>query len=145
MDDPLLVRRRQPGGSLKRVVGGPPQRQGTAGQAVAQGLPLQQFRDDIRRAFVGSDVKDSEDIGMVQRPCGSNFQLETPQPVRVAGHGRGQNFDRHFPSDAGVAGAIDFPHPPRAQRRDNFIRTELCPRRKGHRLVATARISPYTR
>jgi hypothetical protein len=46
---------------------------------------FQQLEDDERTAVVGADVKDSEEIRMVQRSGCARFLLEASKMIRVAG------------------------------------------------------------
>ena len=79
MDDPLLVRDGERGGDLHRVVDGLANgnrlRVDLADQ-LAEGLPLQQLHDDVRRAFGGADVEDGDQAGMIERAGGAGFLLE---------------------------------------------------------------------
>ena len=52
---------------------------------LAQRFAFQEFRHDVRRAFMRLDVVDYENVGMIQRPGGACFLLETAQALRVTG------------------------------------------------------------
>ncbi len=82
MDDPFLVRRGQSVRDLERVVDRLPRRELRSGERRAQRLPFEQLLDDIRSAFVGPDVVNRGDVGMVQDPGGPGLLLEPSQPVR---------------------------------------------------------------
>ena len=67
MDDAFRVRRRQAVGCLQGIVNRFALRQRRAIHPLAQGLAFQQFRNDIRRAIVRADVKDDQDVRMIER------------------------------------------------------------------------------
>jgi hypothetical protein len=62
---------------------------------------------------------------MIQRSGGQGLLLKTAQPVGVQGKCLRQHFDRHFPFETRVAGAIDLAHATCAQWGDNLIRTDF--------------------
>jgi hypothetical protein len=57
VNDPLFVSRGEPASDLDSKVNGGAQRQRPVAQLIPQGLALQQFGDDIRRAIVLTDIK----------------------------------------------------------------------------------------
>jgi hypothetical protein len=74
---------------VQRVCEGDPhldqvgQRQCASGQALLQGLALEQLHCDTRR--IGPDIVDGADVGMVQRGGGTRFALEAVQRLLVGG------------------------------------------------------------
>ena len=60
---------------------------------LANRLPLQKFRHDIRSAFVITDLVDGKDIGMVGRSGALRFLRETPQAIGIARVGCRNQFD----------------------------------------------------
>ena len=77
MDDSFRVRCGETVSSLQRVINRFSLRQGGAGHALAQGLTFQKFRDNVRRAFMRTDVKDDQDVGVIERAGGLRLLLET--------------------------------------------------------------------
>ena len=67
----------------------------------------------------------------------ARFRLEAPQAVRVAGHGGGQDLDRHVAPDARVSRAIHLAHPAGAQRAHDLVRAERGSRSKCHACSAS--------
>ena len=59
-----------------------------------------------------------------------NFSLE--QAVRICRHIGGQDLERHFPSEPGVAGLIDLTHPAFAEQFQDFVMPELIAGVDGH-------------
>ena len=83
VDNVLVMRRHQPLCDLDAVFVRLPNRNWPVHHSLAKGLPLQQFRDDIRRASVHADVVDCDNVGVVQRGGSPGFLLKTPQAVGV--------------------------------------------------------------
>ena len=100
--------------------------EGTVAQAVAEGLTLQQFGDDVGRTTVVANVVDRKNVRVVESSGGAGFLREALQAFRVHREGRGKNLDGDIPIEAGVAGPVDFAHPACAQGRLNFIGAEFC-------------------
>ena len=50
---------------------------------LAQALPFEQFGDEIRRAVLSADVKDGQNVGVIERSDHSRFLFEAAQSVRV--------------------------------------------------------------
>ena len=61
----------------------------------------------------------------------SRFALKAREPIRIAGHRGGQDFDRDRPLEIAVARAIHLAHAARADRRGDFVDAE--PRARGER------------
>ena len=83
VDDAFFVRRRETVGNLQRVVHDPPDRQRRVAHALAQRLPFEQLRDQVRRALRGTDVVDRENVRVVERRHRTGLGLEAAQPVGV--------------------------------------------------------------
>ena len=66
------------------------------------------------------------DVGMVQRRKQLSLALEPGDPLHITGHLIGQHLDGHLTVEVGIFSAIDLTHPPRAQRSEDFVRTEPC-------------------
>ncbi len=131
--DPLLVRGGEPVGDLQRVPNCAPGGERAAGELRAQRFSLEQFRDDVRRAVLGSNVEDRQDVGMVERARGLRLRFEASQTLRVRGHRRGQHLDGHVALEPRVPRPVDLPHPSRAQRREDLVGAEPSSRRESQR------------
>jgi len=80
------------GRDLAGVVDGLARGQRAAAQAVAQGLALEEFGDDIRRGFSTSpadfpaaNIVNRENVGMIQCCRGAGFLREAIQTVGIGG------------------------------------------------------------
>ena len=96
MCDAAFVRSRESGDNLLGVLNRLARRHRSFVQALAQFLPFEKFTDDVRRAFVIPDVKDGENVWMIERGSGARFLLKAAQPVGIFGEVSGQDFDCHF-------------------------------------------------
>ena len=124
MDDPLLVRRREPARDGDGIVDRLAHRQRPGRQPLPERLPFEQLRDDERRASFGADVVDREDVRMVQRRGGACFLLEAVQRSGSAEKDDGQHLDRDVASEPRVARAIHLAHAAGAERGEDFIGPE---------------------
>src|SRR5215510_1294617 len=64
--------------------------------------------------------------------------LEATQPVGILRKRSGQDFDGDFTVQSRVAGAPDFAHPARAERRENFVMAQACACGKCHFFISAA-------
>jgi len=71
MDDAFFVRGGEAASNLLRVIDGFAGGECAVAQAVAEGLALQQFGDDIGRATIFTNIKDGKYVWMVQ--CRGRF------------------------------------------------------------------------
>ncbi len=78
---------------------------------------------------------------MVEHARGARLLLEAPQAVGVSSKGRRKNFNGYLAPQARVAGAVDFPHPTRTERREDFVRAKPSSGNQGHRLCIVAQRS----
>lgn len=124
VDDPLRVGHGQALRHLDRVVEGLAHRERALRKPRRQRVSLQELRHHVGRAIVGPDVVHGQDVGMVQRAGGAGFLLEATDAFGVLGDRGGQDLDRHFAPEAGVAGAIDLAHPAGADERQDLIGPE---------------------
>ena len=136
VDDPLVVRGRQPARDLAGVVDGLPMRQRRCADARAERLPIEQFRDDVRRAVVGADVVDAEDVGVIERADRARLLLEAAEAIAVGRERRRQHLDGDVPAEACVARAVDFAHAARPDRGQDFVRTHASAGRHRHRCIS---------
>ena len=125
VDDPFLVRRGQPQGHLQAVLDGFPRRQRLSRlQLVAERLPLQQLRDEIRKLRVLADVVDGDDVGMAEHAGRARLDLESADEIAVAGERFGEHLDRYVSPQPRVAGAIHDAHRSRAELTDDLVGPE---------------------
>ena len=75
---------------------------------------MQQLGDDVGRAIVLADMKDRNNIGMVQRGSSLGFLLKAAETLVIARPVFGQDFDGYVALQRGVAGTINFAHSTRA-------------------------------
>jgi hypothetical protein len=73
MNDAFLVRCGQSVGNLQGEINGLAGGECAAAQPVTQGFAFQQLGNDVGRAFVFADVKNGENVGVVE--CGSGACL----------------------------------------------------------------------
>jgi len=71
-----------------------------------------------------ADVVNGKNVRVVQRGCGPRFLSEATQALGVSAERGRQHFDRHVAPETRIACFVDFPHPPSAERREDFIWTE---------------------
>ena len=99
-------------------------RQRALHQLLTEGFAVEQLGHDEQHSGVLADIEDADDIRMRQRRDGPRLAVETRGHQRIAGDMRRQHLDRYLPVQAGIARAIDLPHPARAERVDDFVRTQ---------------------
>ena len=110
-----------------RVLDGLPHRQRACGQPVAKRLAFEQLRDDERRAVLGADVVDCQDVRVIERRGGLGFLREPTQPIRIRGEVGRKDLDRDFTPERGVARAIHLAHPARTERREYLAASKSRP------------------
>ena len=75
----------------------------------------------------GFDRVNRHDIWMVQRGGGAGFLLEPIDTGPIGRDLRPDDLDRDVTAEPRVAGAINFAHPARAERLDDFVGAEVRP------------------
>ena len=83
--------------------------------------------ESIGELILLADVVEDADVGMFQVGDGFGFALEALAEFGLVRQMRGQDLDRHQTIQAGIAALIDFPHPPHAQQREDFMGSEMAP------------------
>jgi hypothetical protein len=96
-----------------------------------QRLSFQVFHDNKINAVLPADVVQRADVGMIQAGDGFGLALETLPACRIVGEMRRKNLDGNSAVQARIPRLIDFAHPARAERRDNFVGAELRARGQG--------------
>jgi hypothetical protein len=72
-----------------------------------------------------ANVKDGENIGVIESAQDTSFVLKTEKPVRVAGNRGREDFDGDRSLKPRVTSAIYLAHTAGTQRRQNFVRAEF--------------------
>ena len=100
-----------------------------ASEPLLECLAVEQFHRDER--WIGADVVDRADIGVIERGGRPRFTLEAFQRLRRRRDSVRQHFDRHHPVETGVRGPIHRAHPAGAERRDDGVGAEASAGSKG--------------
>ena len=87
MNDAFLMGCRQPARDLHSVIDRLAHGHPATLDLLAQRFSLQQLRDQLRCAFIGSHLKHGKNIGMIQRRRRSRFLLEAPQSIGISREG----------------------------------------------------------
>ena len=61
---------------------------------------------------------------MIQRGDGARLALESPESIGIVRECRRKNLDRDVAAETRIVREIDFAHPARSKRRDNFVGAE---------------------
>ena len=125
MDHALVVGGGQAAGDLNGVVDGLPGSQRAGVEPLAQRFALEQFDHDERRALVGPEIVDRDQIRVVQHPRRPGLLLEAPEAVRVAGKGGREHLDGNVAAEPGIARAVNLSHAARADQRADLVRPQL--------------------
>jgi hypothetical protein len=81
---------------------------------------------------VPTDVKHSENIGVVQRGHSPRLLLEAMEAICVMGKGFGKNLYGNIAPEPRVPSSINFAHAAGGRRRNDFIRPKFRARRESH-------------
>ena len=81
-------------------------------QSFAQRFAFQQLHHQKWRAFMGADVENGKNIGVIQRAGGAGFLFETFQTLSITRKRSGKNLYRDVAPQARVARSIYFAIPP---------------------------------
>jgi len=127
MRDARFMRFRESFGYLRRDFNRFSKWKGSDVQQIAQRLSLDQFHRDVVSGAVSSQFVDGDDVGMVEGRRRARFPLEAMQMVVRCGKGGGENLDRNNAIEPSVTRAIHLAHSARAQRADDFVRSEFGP------------------
>src|SRR2546427_891289 len=116
---------------LHSVVNHLPDGQRTPLYSVAKCLALQQLGDQVRRSFVCSHVKHSENIWMIERPSGPCFLFEAVQALRVSGKIQ-EHFHRNVAVQVQIARSVHLSHSPNANQGEDFIGSKASASEESH-------------
>ena len=121
VDDSLLVGRGEAVRDLRRIPEDLRGLEGPAGEAEAHGLSFEELRDEVGRPFVGPDVVDGEDVGMVEETRRPGLLLEALEALGVASAGAADDLDGDVSAEPHVASPVDFSHSARSDERCDFV------------------------
>ena len=138
VDDPLVVSSGKAVSDLERVVEGLADGKRSALEAGPQGVAFEQLRDDVGCTVVGADVVDGEDVRVVQGAGGAGLLLEAAELLAI-GDPLEENLDRDLALQAGVTGAVDLTHRPRAEQPHDLVRAESRAGLERHRYTPAPR------
>src|SRR5262245_33948054 len=91
-------------------------------QPLLERLAFEVFEHQIVEVAVAADVVDGADVGIVQRGNRPRFLLEALPRLGIGRQRSGKHLDGDDPIEPRVAGAVDFAHTARANRRHDFVR-----------------------
>src|SRR5215471_17558751 len=102
------------------------------GQPFAESFAFEKLHDQIGRTFMGANIEDGEDVGVIEGAGGASFLLEPLEALGILRERGGQDFYCDFAGEPRVPRSIDFTHPTSADGGDDFVRAELRARTEGH-------------
>jgi len=132
MHDALVVGCRETVRDFERVLGGLARSERPRFDPLAKRLTFEEFLDDVGRALVRPEIVHRHNVRMVELTSGARFLFEAAQAIRIGRIRGGQDFDGHVAFETRIARPIDFAHPARTQRREDFVRPHFCAGRQGH-------------
>jgi len=124
MNDGLLVCCLEGFGNLSRDRQRLIERQRPADDLFCEGFTLYQLhhqRAHPARLFTAMDVRD---VGVVERGEDLCLPLESSEALRIVREERREDFDSDVAIQTRITGAIDLPHPARANQREDLVRTQ---------------------
>ena len=97
-----------------------------SGLAASRALTVSPSRssETTRRAVVGADIVNGENVRVAQRADGLRLLFQPPDQFRVVRARSGYNLDRHVALQPIVPGPIHFAHPARTQLADDLVWTQ---------------------
>jgi hypothetical protein len=124
MHDPFGVRGGERLGCLSRDQKRLVERDRATRHAPREVLSRDQLHHQQETALELLEAVDVGDVRVIQGGERPGFALEARTSRRIRSQRVGQNLDRHVATKPGVVSAIHFTHPARAERADDFVRTE---------------------
>jgi hypothetical protein len=91
---------------------------------LTKGLALEQFGNDIRRAFVLAEVIDRQQVWMVQRGCRVSFLSESAKAVGICRKARRDDLNRDVAAECGITHTIYLTHAASTERCFDLVRTQ---------------------
>ena len=124
MDDALLVRRLQRRGNLLGRLQRRVQRHRSRLETIRQRRPFDQLQHQGADRAGLLEPMDDADVRVVQGGQRPGFALEPRHAIRIVHEVRRQNLQRDLAPELCVARAIHLTHAARAERREDFVRTD---------------------
>ena len=106
---------------------------GTAGDALAQRLAVDEFGHQEARAVVIADLVNRQDVRVIERRRRPRFVQETAQSFRIAAQLRPQYLERDRSPERRVDGLVDLAHPAGAEQAQDLVTADGAARGQGHR------------
>jgi hypothetical protein len=132
VDEPLLVRRREPLGHLAADADHLPERGPRVGpKRRVERHPLQQRHDDVREPLVVADVQDGGDVVVLDPGLRAGLADEPRLRLLVGGELREHDLQRDLALEPRVLGPVHRPHAPAAEFAEQHVLPE--PGRRGGR------------
>jgi len=132
VDYAFLVRGGEAVSDLDGILGRLASGQGTCRQSRAERLAFEQLRDDVRRSLVRADVKERDDVGMIQRGGRTGLLLEAAEAIGVVGEDGRENLDGDLATQSRVPRAVHLTHPAGTEWAQNLVGAKTKARRDGH-------------
>jgi len=127
MDDALLMRGVECPGDLARNLERIADRQRPLPQTIGERDPLDQFKHQRADAVGILQSIDRADMRMIERRKQARFAGKPRAALGVRRELRWKDLDRDLALELAVPRAIDLPHAPGAERREDRVRSELTP------------------
>ena len=109
-----------------------PHLEGAPGHESAEVLPLHVLHGDVVGAVLLPHVVDVGDVGVAQGGGGTGLPLEPLPVLHVRRELGGEDLHRHRPLEPHVPGAVDLPHAPRPEGRDDLVGAETVAGLQAH-------------
>ena len=105
---------------------------GAAGDALAQRLAVDEFRDQESRAVVIADLVNREDVRVVERRRRPRLVQKTAQSLRIAAQLRPQYLERDRSPERRIDGLVDLAHPAGAEEAEDLVTADSAAGGQGH-------------
>jgi hypothetical protein len=134
VDDPRRVGLGQAVRRLDRKIEKLLHGEGARRDQLAEAPPRYKLHGDVVHGVRGAHVVDGDDARVVEGGGGAGLLLEALASLGIAGHLGGQDLDGDVAAELAVPGPVDLSRPPRAQRREDLIRSDASSRQEGHQI-----------
>lgn len=108
MDDPLLVRRFEAPGDLNEQRDRLVERDGTSGDALGQGLSLDELHHQKRLAVGFFEAVERGDVRVIQLGQKPGFSFESLEPFFVPGELLRKHLERNVTTELRIARPVEF-------------------------------------
>src|SRR5207253_7058471 len=95
---------------------------------------------DVMSALRLPDLVNGDDVRMIERRGGLGFLDKAAHAIFVLCELGGQEFECDFTVEPVVFGEVNFAHPARAQRSNDFVSTKLCASAERHFLTSAVQL-----